>query len=397
MKGFFSRSALTVVNQPTVMIPKCGACGLLHSCRTPKMPHSGRGRRRVLIVGEAPGEYEDKHGEPFVGKSGQFLHRHLEELDVNPERDCWFYNSLACRPPGNKVKNKKWIEYCRPNVLNKIEELKPDIIILLGLTAVKSLIGYVWKENVGEMARWLGWKIPLQKYNCWVCPTWHPSFLLRREDDLMDRFFAQHLKAAFELEGKPWGDAPDYKDRVTVIYDQDTAADIIRTMSKGDRAVAYDYETNMLKPDSPKGYVKCCSLSDGKLTIAFPWTGRPVAAMKEFVRSKVRKIASNMKFEDRWTRAKLGLETRNWYHCTMTGAHILDNRPGITSIKFQSFALLGQEVYNAHVEPFLKSKEQGGYEENNVRNCGMGELMTYCGLDSLLEWEVAKRQRKELG
>jgi len=367
------------------------------------MEPCGLGKKKILIVGEAPGEREDKKGVQFVGKAGkEVLRPVLRELGINPERDVVMTNALICHPPNNVITNKKAIEFCRPNLLKTINEMRPEIIILLGKSPVKSLIGHLWKESVGDMKRWAGWQIPSQTFNTWICPIYHPSYLLRQDSVVLNRIFFAHMRDALALEGRPWDKVPDYKSQVQVEFNAKRAAKEIRILIKGKRPVAFDYETNMLKPDSKRGRIVCCSVSDGKTTIAFPWDGEAIDAMVELLRSDVGKIASNMKFEDRWTKKKLKIRIRNWLRPstggigdTMLAAHVLDNRPLISSIKFQAFVKLGQEDYDSHLKPYLKSKDPGGYSENRITEINMSDLLVYNGLDSLLEWKVAKIQYKE--
>lgn len=396
-KGFFSPSRITATRKPLPLIAQCGACGLSETgCKTPFMEVGGKGKQKIMIVGEAPGETEDKRGIQFVGKTGEYLSDRLKRLGFILHRDAWTTNALICHPPDNLIKDKNAVNYCRPNLLKSIEEYKPETIILLGKSAVKSLIGFLWKEDVGDMNRWLGWQIPCQRFNCWICPTWHPSFLMRDKDSVKEMMFVNHLKEAIQLEGRPYEKVPNYKDQVTVLLDTNIAAKIILKMARGKRPVAFDYETNMLKPDNDRSYILCCSVSDGKVTIAFPWDKTTEEAMRVLFKSPTPKIASNMKFEERWTRCKLKCRVRNWDVDTMLLSHVLDNRKDITSIKFQAFVKLGQEAYDDHIKPFLQSRKRGGYEENRIKDCDLQDLLLYCAMDSLLEWKVAKQQKKEM-
>jgi hypothetical protein len=104
-----------------------------------------------------------------------------------------------------------------------------------------------------------------------------------------------------------------------------------------------------------------------------------------------------MKFEDRWCRAKLGCGVKNFVWDGMLAAHVLDNRPDITSLKFQAFVRLGVGDYNSHIEPFLRSKDKGGNEPNRIREAKLDDVLMYCGIDSLLEFKVARLQMKEMG
>jgi uracil-DNA glycosylase family 4 len=366
----------------------------------------GDGKRKVLVVGEAPGRNEDDEGKPFVGASGELLRDILYEIGVDLERDCWVTNSIICRPinerGGNKTPTKNEVEYCRPNLFNTIEKYKPNTVILLGGIAVSSLIGSIWDMEAGEgVSRWVGWQIPLKEPEVWACPTWHPAYLLREEKNKVLRMcFKDHLKRAFDLKGKAWGGKPpNFKSKVNVVINPEEAAkNIYELIDCQPKLAALDYETTTLKPDGKNAQIVCCSLSDGNTTLTYPWYGPTVKATKEFIRCKeIGKIASNMKFEERWTRKEFGHGVRNWKWDTMLAAHTLDNRSGISGLKFQSLVLLGQEAYNDHISPYLKSVKTGCNEPNRIRELAMRDLLLYCGLDSLLEVEVAKIQMRNIG
>lgn len=399
MKGFFSPSAVATKAQPS-LVPRCGACKLHTLCHSPKMKVWGKGKRRIYIQGEAPGSEEDRRNRPFVGDAGQVLRDALSKFDIDLDRDCWTGNSLRCRPPQNATPTKAQISYCRPFTLTDIKELDPDVIILLGGSAVDSFIGNVWKEDPGGIFRWAGFQIPSHKPNAWVCPTFHPSFVMRKkeepEGEVTQLWFERHLEAAINLKGKPWETPPDYKSQCVVAMEDERAASLIRTMAvsakAGDYPLAFDYETTTLKPDGPHAEIVSCSVSDGVTSVAYPWTNRTRDVTWELLQSNVPMIASNCKFEERWTKRFMGRGASNWDFDTMLAAHWLDNRSSICSIKFQAYVLLGVPDWASHVEPYLKSP--GGNSPNRIRQLDWNTLLTYNAVDSLVEWLVAKKQKE---
>lgn len=404
MEGFFSES-LTISQPPPSIVPKCGLCKLLDKCESPLMKVDGRGKQRILIVGEAPTATEDKEGIPFCGKSGLYLQNALKSLDIDLREDCWTTNSIICRPSTetntNRFPTDKEIDYCRPNIIQTIQTIQPDVIILLGGSAVKSVIGWIWKEDVKQLARWVNWQIPSQKLNAWICPTYHPAFLIReqsryKDDDVAHYLFVKHLKKAISKVGfKPWQTVPDYRQNVDVIMDPETAAKCIRKFVNIEHPVAFDIESDGLKPESDDIEIVTASMSDGKFTFAFPFHGEAITAFKEFVSSRTPKLGYNTKFETRFIRKKLGLRVRNWIMDGMIAAHVLDNRRGITSLKFQSFVLLGQPSYDDSIKPYFKSK--GSNKRNRIREIDIHQLLTYGGLDALLEFKVDDIMANQLG
>lgn len=394
---FFLGSELAMVKEPVSKIADCHSCGLYKDCRTPKMPVYGKGRMKIMIIGEVPGKEEDDRGRPFVGKAGQRLRKELNKHGIDLDTDCWSTNSLICYPTNTNPDSKN-VEYCRPNVLNAIETYNPQVIILVGYWPVKSVIGHYWKDDIGDaLARWVGWQIPFQKTNTWICPTYHPSYIERMEDPTLDMFFSTHIKNAARLIGRPWKVVPDYKSKIHILTSPEQAVEEIHKYIKENKAVGVDYETTCLKPDGPHAKIISCAIGHNEKCHAFLWHPKVMEAMREFWLSPVPKIASNLVMEDLWTRRFFGIEVKNWCWDTALGAHVIDNRSEITSLKFQSFVELGVELWNQHIDPFLKAKDEGcGNSPNRIHEVRWEDLLLYNGMDSILEYELAAIQAKKL-
>ena len=381
------------------LIPQCGACKLHESCKSPKMKVDGRGKSRVLIVGESPGRQEDEQGRPFIGSSGEYLKNALRKFGMDLREDCWITNALICKPKEGKVSSPHWVNYCRPNLVRTVQELNPELIIPLGKLAVSSLIGWVWKEDPGPISRWVGWQIPCQSLNAWIAPNYHPAHVLRADEKkgerhLLDKFFYRYIQQALELPRRPWRRVPDYDRVVRRVHSPQEAADVIPSF-EGSRPVAFDFETDRLKPDHPDSRILCCALSDGDRAVAFPWAGPVVPAMKQFLTSDTPKVGANVKFEDRWCRRVLGVGVRNWAWDTVVNAHLIDHRKQITSVKFQSFVLLGAGSYDDQLKAHMNSENNNS--PNSLRGVSLDKLLLYCGKDALFESLIAEAQAERLG
>lgn len=397
--AFFEASVVPDRRHHPSLIPRCGACGLHKTCISPKMPVTGEGKLGILVIAEAPGEEEDEKNEQFIGPAGQVLRQSLQKFGFDLDRDCWKTNALICRPENNKTPTPDQIDYCRPNLTNTINKLKPRVIVPMGGAAVRSLLGPYWRDDPGKISQWVGWQIPLQKLNAWVTPTYHPSYVLRsekeREGAVIKLWFERHLRAAFELEGYPWDVVPDYRRQIKIVMDPDEAAEWIRDRLGRGGLFSFDYETNRLKPDAENAEIICCSICwAGAETIAYPWVGEAIQATREFVQSDVKKIGANNKFESRWSRRILEVGVKNWVWDTMQCAHVLDCRPGITSVKFQGFVRLGVEDWSANMKAYLHDTREDG--TNRIREADLRSLLLYCGLDSLIEFHIAVIQKREM-
>ncbi len=158
----------------------CEACGLCKS-RTQSVFGTGHTQAHWMIVGEAPGEQEDKQGEPFVGKSGQLLDRMLHAVglgrqDGPPEQQVFIANALKCRPPANRNPLPQEMAQCEPYLLRQVALVQPKLILAMGRFAVQSLLQS--SEPIGKLRgrvhAYAG--VPL-------IVTYHPAYLLRSPAD----------------------------------------------------------------------------------------------------------------------------------------------------------------------------------------------------------------------
>jgi uracil-DNA glycosylase family 4 len=405
MADFFNYLDVRNLHQVSI-IPECGVCGLYKKCLSPKMKVYGDGKLEVMVVAECPGRQEDKQGRPLVGKSGQYLRNILTELGIDLDRDCWTTNAIICRSMDSEGNNRtptdKEITYCRPNIIKNINDLKPKTIILLGERAVLSVIGWLWREEIDLMSRWVGWDIPSQKINSWVVPSWHPSYLKRVLEnrrgtgEVTEKLFIQHLRQAFEHTNRPWKSTQNYEEKVSVIFDPEIAAKHIRKIIRYNKFTVWDFECEGLKPENPNLGIVSCSLSNGKFTMSYPWTGEAITATKELLQSNLPKGGWNsLKYDTRWTLAKLGLIPRNQVFDGMQAIHCLDNRPRICSLEFQEFVQLGFSGHKEWIKPYIKSGSSNS--SNQIRKADLRKLLFYGGLDALVSWKICKKLAKRIG
>lgn len=396
--------------------PRCGLCRLDTKCNSPKMPLDGRGKKKILILGEAPGETEDQKNKPFVGKAGNFLEEKLGEDGIDMRNDCWMYNALICHPAENRTPTSEEISYCRPNLTNILKDIKPNVIVPVGRVALESVLSGIWKEDIGPIGRWVGWKIPSVELNAWILPTWHPSYILRELSEAkkfnkktpIEIIFKRHLKQIGKITKKPYETVPDYPSQIEIVLDPKEAAKRIRQFARMGGPIAFDYETDCLKPDEGGKIYTASVCWRGHTTIAFPFYGSElIQAWADLMASDCPKIGHNMKFEARWTRRQKvpnisGTKTRfgrmkvnNLVFDTMIGAHIVDNRRAICSLSFQTFINLGVGDYSTHISKFLEQAHS--YHSNNIKQINLEKLLLYNGLDSLFTYLIAMKQLKFFG
>lgn len=154
----------------------CEACGLCKGRRNAVFGHGGQ-PTRWLVVGEAPGEQEDRQGQPFVGRSGQLLDAMLSAVSMSRERDVFITNVIKCRPPGNRNPKPEEIAACSPYLMRQIALLKPQRILVLGRFAAQTLLGTdatigSLRGRIHQLKTEDGQQIP-------VVVSYHPAYLLR--------------------------------------------------------------------------------------------------------------------------------------------------------------------------------------------------------------------------
>jgi uracil-DNA glycosylase family 4 len=96
---------------------------------------------KIMLIGEAPGATEDEQGIPFCGESGKLLDNMLRTIGLTRDKNFYITNTIFWRPPANRTPTIDEIEICRPFVEKHIALIKPKLLILVGSTAVSSLLG----------------------------------------------------------------------------------------------------------------------------------------------------------------------------------------------------------------------------------------------------------------
>ena len=133
----------------------------------------------LMIIGEAPGANEDKKGIPFCGRSGDLLDKMLASIDLSRKKNVYITNTVFWRPPNNRRPTEDELEICRPFMEKHIALINPKIILLLGSSAVYSVLKseYSISKIRGKFYkytnRYMNHTIP-------VLPSFHPSYLLRQ-------------------------------------------------------------------------------------------------------------------------------------------------------------------------------------------------------------------------
>jgi DNA polymerase len=177
----------------------CTRCKLSQA-RTTIVFGSGDPAARLVVIGEGPGEEEDRQGKPFVGRAGQLLTKMLESVGIARD-EVYICNIVKCRPPGNRNPEPDEIAACAPFLSGQLAAIQPGVICALGTFAAQQLLRT--REPIGRLR---GQPRPLG--GAVVIPTYHPAFLLRNPGPAYRRQAYEDLKLIRREYDRVRGRAP---------------------------------------------------------------------------------------------------------------------------------------------------------------------------------------------
>lgn len=153
----------------------CDKCSLHKTCRAPVPPSIGKAN--IMVIGEAPGEDEDKAGKGFIGRSGQLLFEELKRVGIDREI-CLVANTVACRPPNNKLPNVTFIPRC-PWATEVIQTFRPKFILASGNSAL-----YYFRREPKGITQWNAKTEWNNRAEAWVTYCLHPAAALYERANL---------------------------------------------------------------------------------------------------------------------------------------------------------------------------------------------------------------------
>jgi len=163
--------------------PNCQRCRLGKQGRKQIVFGTGDPNAELMFIGEGPGADEDEQGLPFVGRAGQLLNNMITAMGLKREQ-VYIANIVKCRPPGNRTPERDECDTCSPFLMRQIRVVRPKVIVVLGATAAKNLLGM--NDSMASLrGRFYDFspKRALsdtdEPFDCKLAVTYHPAFLLR--------------------------------------------------------------------------------------------------------------------------------------------------------------------------------------------------------------------------
>lgn len=155
---------------------------------------------RLMFIGEAPGEEEDKTGRPFVGRAGKLLNDMIVAMGLTRE-DVYIANVLKTRPPNNATPTGEECKASKPYLFEQVAAIRPEVIVTLGLPATRTVLDSV--EAMGKLrGKWASFRDPRGR-DVPVMPTYHPAYLLRNYTPEERRKVWSDLRLVMDRLGLP--------------------------------------------------------------------------------------------------------------------------------------------------------------------------------------------------
>lgn len=374
----------------------CKACPLDKNEKdldSPKMEPDGSSSPSIYILGEAPGETEDRGGIPFAGKSGNLLRNQFSQPFL--DREVRIHNTIRCRPPDNRTPEMVEIECCRGFIESDIEKTKPLVIVGAGGVPLS------WATSLpGGINKWRGKMIAVRigSHECWYYPVFHPSYVLRSQK----KHGKSEIETTFEYDLN-WiinevetGTIPPppkiytsgFDKGITCINGEEpnhfTLLEDLLNELLVEEYVGIDLETSGLRPYHKDSKIYTCAVGTFDKTVAFAmdhpqdgWSDsmrrRVRGLFADFLLQSGRKIAHHLAFEMEWIAYFYGneiLRLTEWED-TLAQAHTIDERTGTNKLDFLTRQYFGF---------FLKDKSP--VDASKILSYSLDEVLPYNGMDT---------------
>lgn len=379
---------------PSSEHPNCQSCKLFEGCKTPFMPMEQPVGANVLFVGESPGATEDIEGRPFVGVSGKMLRDVVEDdLELVPA----YTNAVRCRPHKNAKPTPKQWKMCRPFVLQDIEESEIPVIVVLGATALKSVM-----DEKGIKA-WRGSVASRNGRN--YLAALHPAALLfGRGDDEDRKAWVEDMYLAADLVHGELVEPAD-KDYEYIYVDTVKKA---RKMLEDIRAAgkcAMDLEFKFLKADKAHNKVLMASFAIDDKAWAVPLYHEESPFLRKHsdmfsileiideiaLDESIGKVGHNFKIDCLMTKMHLGVDIYGIVGETMLLSQILDSRPDRHGLKHLANRHLAMSMYDQELDDYAKEHKEADYRRGgHYGNVPLDILWIYAAKDAAATWLIER-------
>lgn len=356
---------------------ECKECRLYQGAQNPCIGGNGPSPCDILIVGEAPGYYEDQGGKPFQGRAGTMLTELLQAANLSRDQ-VRITNAVRCRPSDNRTPTMSEIAACRPHLEEEIAQVRPRFILLLGSTAFKSAL------NRSGVTKHRG--AIFQKGGISYLVTLHPAALFRQPQQI------PWVRADFERFGLLVRGQLEQELNWSLVNSPSALRACLTELSNSP-FITFDFETNSLNPCAPDSVIRCLGLAteghEWVIPLEYPGSfleGRVQDQEKvlEWVYQVMRGkkiIGHNGKFDCKWFTTRIH-STPQLTFDTMLASHLLDeNSPhGLKPLSRMHF----------------RAPEYDIPQPVNPEEVPLVKLAKYCAYDVHYTTRLYLKQRKDL-
>lgn len=421
--GFFNNNSSLFSKAKTEMsyTSGCSRCGAYLKCTHGRLD-AVVGSNDILLILPPPNKAEDVTGRCGVGEEYTWLKEQFADvgLDFNA---CSRINVVGC-----KTDNPKALEICRQRIDTFVRTCKPKLVIAFGTETLSSTVGREWTRSLGDIEKWHSFTIPFRYWNdgTWLVHVESPKEIIYAENFYKNekwksattftekalavqrssyyRMHARVLKEGLRDAYRKSRESIPTRPENTVIphvLDEESALIFLEKnyqylKNNPDAILTFDLETNMIKAYNNNARVYSIAvLADKSLgSAAFRCTPATKDAFIKLFTLKPKVNGANVKFDFVWNAVKLGMNPADFkiHFDTVLMAHLLDNRDGITSLKFNTYRFFGI-TYESEAHKYLES-DGGCNTENRIFEAPEYTILYYNALDVIYTDAVMMEQEK---
>jgi uracil-DNA glycosylase family 4 len=361
-------------------------------------PLMGTGKKNatVMFVVDNPSEFEYKKGKYMVGKAGKLLKGALEQLEIDPDKDCYFTGVVKYSTPENRPPLKEEIQECEEYLEAELDIIKPDIIVPMGNIALKKILGKTGITKFRGKA--------VEKDDRIIFPILHAEMLFQQPKH--SKNWATDLQNLKELVDK----GSEFLERADVNYRyletiEEVEEEVDRMMKS--KHIVFDLETTGLNPFVVGAKIVCISLTDKThygVTIPlehkeFTWPAKILEKIKQLLKklleNKSKKMAHNGKFDMKWLMAKYGIDVHNFAFDPMLVHYLtVSEERGGHGLKELAWEHTDMGGYDNELDEFKATLPEA--IRHNYDNIPWKILRTYASADVDCTFRLYKKFRKNL-
>lgn len=359
----------------------CTECTL--QGKTPVPGFGNRNKPIIAIIGEAPGRNEESQGRPFVGQAGQVLKKVLNNMGVD-DSQCYYTNVCLCRPDANRDPTAKEQQSCFPRLKAEIESVDPQMILTVGKTATKAVLGKdKLQQNRGKIleSRLNGRK---------AIPTFHPASCLYPGGDTTLPFISSDVDRAKRYilgETMPFSSS---RVEVYTLKSKERVRDVVQEfLAQDQKVLSFDWETEGTDPRTGTGFcLGFCWDKNRGFVVPMSVVRESLYDLHDMFRSATL-MAFNAPFDTMWNKA-YGLP-HDIGHDPMLMHYIIDERPQQRNLENLTMHYCDAPNYESELmQKYNCSKSE------MTKVIPADEIYYYCGLDVIWTWRLARVLAHEL-